>query len=873
MNAFEGITFQGTFRPYQQRVLDNSKEYLKNNKIHIVAAPGSGKTILGLELIRRLGSPCLVLSPTNTIRYQWGDRFESMFLTPDKKVDDFVSFDLNNLKPITSTTYQALHSAMEKISFKDEDGQEFDYSEIDMFKLVKENGIKTICVDEAHHLQNEWQKALEKFISGLGGKVKVVALTATPPYDASSTEWDRYIKICGQIDEEIFVTELVQAKNLCPHQDYIYLNYPTDEELLPFKEHHDKLNNVLSSLASYRPLNKLSTRILHCRTEDSLIENRENYIAVFSLLKSLDIKFDEKRANKLLHTKDWKGGIEVFEKALNFLLGEKTILPEEDKKQILSLLRKEKLVEKGNAKLCFGDKLNKVLTLSLGKLDSIKKIAKCECDNQKENLRMLILTDYIRQNTKGKIGTNLVFSEISIVSIFESLRRENLSAKLGILSGTFAVFHSSLEDKIRTLLGDKGHRLSCKPLGQTGYSEYIFGVSNKEKVKIITQIFEEGDINILVGTKALLGEGWDSPCINSLILASFVGSFMLSNQMRGRAIRVYKNDPNKTANIWHLVTLEPNSESVSLVKNIETPLNEETSSDYRTLQRRFECFVGPHYERNTIEGGISRISILKDSYTPLSAEQVNKEMEKRACDRDAMAKKWFISTTKSGQMYVQTIIPKEHTPKGTAWFSLPVACVLATLFSLCLHWALLQAKEDWLYITFMVITCLLGIGVAFYLYKISISIFSRLFLRMGSRAIMRTLKEVELLASKSKIKINYYRKEKSFGITFINTNSKEQKLFSKSLKEMFSPIAEPRYLLRKTFFKKAISRYCLQVPAELAKNKSFVYLLKFFMFMFKGFEVLYCKGTKEEKLSALRCQAKCFNRVYFRPITEKQILS
>ena len=80
MKNFSKIKFQGTFRNYQQRVLDNSKKYLKNNKIHIVAAPGSGKTILGLELIRRLDAPCIVLSPTNTIRYQWGDRFESMYL-------------------------------------------------------------------------------------------------------------------------------------------------------------------------------------------------------------------------------------------------------------------------------------------------------------------------------------------------------------------------------------------------------------------------------------------------------------------------------------------------------------------------------------------------------------------------------------------------------------------------------------------------------------------------------------------------------------------------------------------------------------------------------------------------------------------------
>lgn len=230
MKDFSGISFNGTFRKYQQRVLDASKKYYGNNKIHIVAAPGSGKTILGLELISRLKSPCLILSPTNTIKYQWGDRFIDFFLPKGELKDDYISFDLKNIKPLTSITYQALHSAMEKIGYEDEDDGFLDYSQIDMFELVNNCGIKTICVDEAHHLQNEWQKALEKFIKGLDKDVKIIALTATPPYDASPEEWKRYIEICGEIDEEIFVTELVKERNLCPHQDYIYFNYPTMEE-------------------------------------------------------------------------------------------------------------------------------------------------------------------------------------------------------------------------------------------------------------------------------------------------------------------------------------------------------------------------------------------------------------------------------------------------------------------------------------------------------------------------------------------------------------------------------------------------------------------------------------------------------------------
>ena len=45
MKDFSNIKFKGVFRNYQQRVLDNSSQFLIDNKINIVAAPGSGKTI------------------------------------------------------------------------------------------------------------------------------------------------------------------------------------------------------------------------------------------------------------------------------------------------------------------------------------------------------------------------------------------------------------------------------------------------------------------------------------------------------------------------------------------------------------------------------------------------------------------------------------------------------------------------------------------------------------------------------------------------------------------------------------------------------------------------------------------------------------
>ncbi len=80
-----------------------------------------------------------------------------------------------------------------------------------------------------HGLRNEWWKSLETFKKELKWDY-TIALTATPPYDSSLSMWTRYIDMCGEIDEEITVPELVKEGSLCPHQDYVYFNYPTKEE-------------------------------------------------------------------------------------------------------------------------------------------------------------------------------------------------------------------------------------------------------------------------------------------------------------------------------------------------------------------------------------------------------------------------------------------------------------------------------------------------------------------------------------------------------------------------------------------------------------------------------------------------------------------
>ena len=230
----ESVKFYGTYRPYQQRVLDNLVAFLDNEKIHIVAAPGSGKTILGLELIKRLDNPALILAPSIAIREQWIERFSNGFLKNKEDKDLWISNDLHIHRPIICITYQAFYSAYKKEKSIEENEEEIDeetidYTSFDLLETINKYNIKTICLDECHHLKSEWWKALENTIKKIEG-VSLIALTATPPYDSTYLEWQRYINLCGPIDEEIFVPELIKDKNICPHQDYVYFSYPTKEE-------------------------------------------------------------------------------------------------------------------------------------------------------------------------------------------------------------------------------------------------------------------------------------------------------------------------------------------------------------------------------------------------------------------------------------------------------------------------------------------------------------------------------------------------------------------------------------------------------------------------------------------------------------------
>jgi superfamily II DNA or RNA helicase len=66
-------------------------------------------------------------------------------------------------------------------------------------------------------------------------------------------------------------------------------------------------------------------------------------------------------------------------------------------------------------------------------------------------------------------------------------------------------------------------------------------------VALITDLFQDGFTRCLVGTRGLLGEGWDATKLNVLIDLTAVTTRVTVNQVRGRALRLDPEDPGKLA--------------------------------------------------------------------------------------------------------------------------------------------------------------------------------------------------------------------------------------------------------------------------------------------------------------------------------------
>ena len=818
--SVRNLKFRWPWRDYQERLLDSLDYHLTDQCLHVVAAPGSGKTVLGLEVFRRLARPTVVLSPTRTIRDQWVERLGDFLDDEDPADLPWKSRDLADLRFFNSLTYQALHTRM-RLAADNRDLEELEAEELEdesddtgpdraeiseVVGCFRKAGIGVLILDEAHHLRAEWWAALKDIVEALDDLI-LVSLTATPPYDVVGHEWNRYIELCGPIDEEISVPELVRVGTLCPHQDYIRL--VQCQGGAQFERHHNAVGYLIQDLqADEAFLNDLASHPWPTDPEQQVAEilrSPEAAIAQAAVLAARDRA--PRQLMKLLDLgqRDLpEVDARLWEQLLrHYLFG--SGWPDEPefrqrRSELARRMRAEKLLWRREMNLAEPGRNWPRLSLTSEKAKACLDIHKIECEQRGDALRQVILTDYIRdEDYQQPIQRELPLGAWPVFHRLVTGASPCRTSALALHTGRLTIIHHSLVDKLENVFAANGMVVQEVP----SLSEFrqVRSIGGQRLTRALTHLLIDGDIQVLVGTRALLGEGWDAPPINSLILASVVGSFMTTNQMRGRAIRVDPADPDKVASIWHIGAFA------------RIGAQQWDLRDLRDMVNRFETFVGLGHKENIIEGGINRLAPgfwRRDRFRlPFSHERINNRMINQLKVRDQLSGRWrnALDESEIGRVLPTVRVLKPPRPKvftftGTLKVLVQQLIGLAMVVAGTIYYPSAYGTAE---SNPGMLLLVMGIGVVLFTLPATIRLAILFFrflpvdgaVRGIALAVRDALLDARLLdeAHRHTRLICTEHSNGGWSVALSHGSFSEQSLFAECMQQVLSPIDNPRYLI------------------------------------------------------------------------------
>jgi hypothetical protein len=678
-------------------------------------------------------------------------------------------------------------------------------------------------------LRAEWWKALTQIMEELPNAT-LVALTATPPYDVTGSEWDKYEELCGPVDEEISVPELVKAGTLCPHQDHVWLVQPPPADRDAVRDYDRTVGETCRTLEQ-DPLLQRSVEQhpwLQARDEalPAILDNPETAFALLIFLRHKALPMPHRLLQALdvqpenlpkMDRRWWQ----VFLRA--YLKDEAWPHDPECRKrrdEIARMLRDRGLIWRQELRIQESGPMLNRLSLSPAKIQACVEIHHTEHRLRSEALRQVILTDFIGDRPAPDSSSPARLSAWPVFRALVDSAPPDTAPTMGLLTGRLAAVHKNLIPALREAAPFDLHPSEIQDLPGFVRIEDSPG----RLLPAFTALLAQGKIRALVGTRSLLGEGWDAPAINSLILASFVGSFMLTNQMRGRAIRVDRAHPDKASSVWHIAAVDPDT---------VTGLG-----DLEELQRRFTTFVGLDAEEPAIESGVRRLRLPFFAGDRIDERAVqpdanNAAMQRRLADISNLASHWKMAVDLGTEGRVLPGVRMEHPPamgpfhfRNTLRRALLEAFWLMTaVFSSIVRDPRTDNLRDLLGLV------MIGATIAF---LVALPKFIRtLILWLRHLPVDGSLRQIALavrdgLCAADLIETNRRQlgilttplSDGSWSAALTGASYYEQCLFANALGEVLGPIGNPRYLLTRhegMAFWKQMDYHA--VPSLLAVNK------------------------------------------------------
>ena len=565
-------------RAYQRRVLATleAKRAAGDRRLHLVAPPGSGKTLLGLALAEAIGEPAVVLCPNTTIQAQWPEKAERFLVELDDLAERLreapplaVSTALDTPAPITVLTYQLLTAQAELPA------------EARPLPRLAARGVRTLVLDECHHLTGRWADEVLDFLDAWPDTT-VIGLTATPPVDRSRQALGRYLAIVGEVDEQIPLPAVVRDGLLAPFQDLARFVVPTAEEAALVRDEFAGFAALLDELeAPPEGLDSLSLwveqRLLAPRWKGRARKDFLDLWLEAPHYAAALVRYVRHRGLTL------PGGIidpdEVPQPAglEDFALVVEDYVDEHLRSEAAAgearralATRAEKVLEAHGFVRERGhwvrrsSPTGRVLASSAARLSAMREILVEEAEVLGDELRALVLTDFVHSDGHRGVATDGGGGPGGALAAFHTLLGDPRTDLLDpiLVTGDRILADDELDQILleegQRYLDDRGLRATLRLRDEGGHYAVVGDGPDwgtRTYVSLVTDLLRRGRTRCVVGTRALLGEGWDCEPLNTLVDLTEVAAFVSVNQIRGRTLRLDPNEPMKTANNWDVVTL------------------------------------------------------------------------------------------------------------------------------------------------------------------------------------------------------------------------------------------------------------------------------------------------------------------------------
>ncbi|WP_432789920.1 DEAD/DEAH box helicase family protein [Brevibacterium sp. K11IcPPYGO002] len=675
-NVREAAATQPPLRRHQDEALATLRDgsAADERRSWIVLPPGAGKTRVGIDyathlLDRKLVDRVVAFGPNTAIQGQWAKEWNRL---GEGRPPAGGSRDLT--QTFTALTYQSLAVFDTDRETSDREGDtrttDRDLEErasdsvasgpssslLDSLATggralvdnLVDGGPTLLILDECHHLLEVWGRLLSDLLALLPD-VWVLGLTATPPTTMSTRHRELVADLFSSVRYSASIPALVREGDLVPFADLVWVTEPTREEQdwlsAQAERHTEFITGILDpGQGTIGLLEWVDRRFLGDRAESvdwqTMSRQRPELCDAALRLHHADLlrlppgaRLGEQHRRDP-DTDDWARLIEDWMRH-HLLVSDSTSdqdLAEEIRRRLPAIGCR--WTHHGIA--AGRSPTDRVLSHSASKPRACVDIAAVEAATLGDHLRMLVLCDFESATATLAADVREVLDERSGSAILtlESLAADSQTAHLNplLVSGRTV---AGPPDVLRALIdfiavddADLAARLSVTdPVA--GVSRIDGRWTSRNWVPYVTSFFTSGAAQVLIGTRALLGEGWDAPAVTGLIDLTTATTPTAVTQTRGRALREDPNWAQKVALNWTVVCISP-----------DHPRGEQ---DWGRLVRKHDGFFGTDSSGEIVDG----VAHIDRAFSPFhppedDIDAINARMITRAQARSEVAQRWNV---------------------------------------------------------------------------------------------------------------------------------------------------------------------------------------------------------------------------------------